>query len=94
MRASRCGAASPRSSHTSTAVTQSGREISGIITAETPNSITLRGANGMEEVILRTDLKELTSSGLSLMPEGFEKIFKPQDLADLIAYITSAETKP
>jgi hypothetical protein len=32
-------------------------------------------------------LKELTSSGLSLMPEGFEKGLAPQDLADLISYI-------
>jgi len=29
----------------------------------------------------------MTGSRLSLMPEGFENIFKPQDMADLIAYI-------
>lgn len=72
-----------------TAMTKSGREISGIIAAETPNSLTLRGANGVEEVVLRNDLSELNSSGLSLMPEGLEKTLKPQDLADLISYITS-----
>jgi putative membrane-bound dehydrogenase-like protein len=69
------------------AVTRSGRELSGIISAETPNSITLRGVGGAEEVILRNELAELKSSGLSLMPEGFEKAFQPQDLADLIAAI-------
>src|SRR5207302_7542113 len=62
------------------AVTRDDRELSGIIAAETPNSITLRSANG-EEIILRTDLTQLTSSGLSLMPEGFEKLFTPQDMA-------------
>jgi putative membrane-bound dehydrogenase-like protein len=72
-----------------TALTKSGREISGIIAAETPNSITLRNAGGTDETILRNDLKELTSSKLSLMPEGFENILKPQDMADLIAYIRS-----
>jgi len=71
------------------AVTKSGREFSGVITAETPNSITLRSAGGADETILRNDLKELTSSKLSLMPEGFENILKPQDMADLIAYIRS-----
>ena len=70
-----------------TAVTKSGREISGIIVTETPASISLRNVGGVDEVILRSDLKELTSSKLSLMPEGFENIFKPQDMADLIAYI-------
>jgi len=72
-----------------TAVTKSGRELSGIIAAETPNSITLRNTGGADEVILRSDLKELTSSKLSLMPEGLETILKPQDMTDLIAYIRS-----
>ena len=76
------------------ATTRADREVSGIITAEAPNSITLRAAGGAEEVILRNDLKELISSGLSLMPEGFEKLLNPQDLADLIAYIAgSGEAK-
>ena len=70
-----------------TALTKSEREISGVITAETASSITLRSPGGNEEVILRSDLKELTSSGLSLMPEGFEKTLTAQDMADLIAYI-------
>jgi putative heme-binding domain-containing protein len=70
-----------------TAQTKGDREISGVITAETATSITLRSPGGAEEVLLRSDLKELTSSGLSLMPEGFEKGLAPQDLADLISYI-------
>jgi len=69
------------------AMTKDDREISGVITAETPSSITLRSPGGNEEVLLRSELKALTSSGLSLMPEGFEKAFKPQDLADLISYV-------
>ncbi len=72
-----------------TAVTKSGRDLTGIIASETSASLVLRGPGGFEETILRSDLKELTASGLSLMPEGFEKILKPQDLADLIAYIKS-----
>ena len=72
-----------------TAATKSGRELSGIIAAETPNSITLRNAGGTDETILRGDIKELTSSRLSLMPEGFENTLKPQDMADLIAFIRS-----
>ena len=72
-----------------TALTRSDREVSGILVAETPTSLTLRNANGVEEVILRSDLKEFTSSGLSLMPDGLESALKPQDVADLIAYLTN-----
>jgi hypothetical protein len=38
-------------------------------------------------MILRSDLESLTSSGLSLMPEGFEKSLTPQNLADIIGYL-------
>jgi len=69
-----------------TAVTKDERELSGIIVTETANSITLRSPAG-EETLLRTDLSQLSSSGMSLMPEGFEKILAPQDMADVIAYI-------
>jgi len=72
-----------------TAVTKDGREISGIIAAETPNSITLHNAGGKDEVILRSEITDLTSSRLSLMPEGFENVLKPREMADLIAYIRS-----
>jgi putative heme-binding domain-containing protein len=70
-----------------TAETKSGREFTGIITAETPNNLVMRGADGTEETILRTDLKQLLGSGLSLMPEGMESALKPQDMADLLAFI-------
>jgi putative heme-binding domain-containing protein len=66
------------------AVTRDDRELSGILTAESQNSITLRAADGREVTLLRSELKELSATGLSLMPEGFEKALKPQDMADLI----------
>jgi putative membrane-bound dehydrogenase-like protein len=73
-----------------TAVTSNDQEYSGVITTESANSITLRLPGGSELAILRKDLKDLTSSGRSLMPEGFENSLNEQSLADLFSYITSA----
>lgn len=70
-----------------TAVTKNDRELTGVISAETPNSITIRSAGGSGEIVLRNDLASLTSSGLSLMPEGLEKALDHQGMADLIAYL-------
>jgi putative membrane-bound dehydrogenase-like protein len=64
-----------------------GRELTGIIAAETPTTITLRAANQPEQTILRGELKQMTTSGWSLMPEGLESAFAPQQLADLIAFV-------
>jgi len=44
-------------------------------------------------VILRSDLKQLNSTGRSLMPDGFENSLNPQALADLIAFIRSNPSK-
>ncbi|HEX5271387.1 MAG TPA: PVC-type heme-binding CxxCH protein, partial [Gemmataceae bacterium] len=71
------------------AQTKNGRSFNGLLASETATSITLRGQEGKEQVLLRADLDELTSSGKSLMPEGLEKDVKKQDLADLIAYLGS-----
>lgn len=73
-----------------TAVTRSDRELTGMIVAESANSLTIRSAGGAEETILRNDLKELTSSGLSLMPEGFENLLTKTDLADLLRFLTTS----
>jgi putative heme-binding domain-containing protein len=70
-----------------TAVTKDDRELTGILASESPNSVSLRLAGGSEEQILRSNLKQLTSSGRSLMPEGFESGLKPQDLADIISFV-------
>ncbi|MGZ4974125.1 MAG: PVC-type heme-binding CxxCH protein, partial [Limisphaerales bacterium] len=72
-----------------TAVTKNDRELTGVIAAETPTSITIRSSGGTEEAVLRTDLVSLTSSGLSLMPEGLEKALSHQAMADLIAYLNA-----
>ena len=70
------------------ATLKDGRETGGIIVSETPTTLTMRAPNKADETILRGDLKELSTSGLSLMPEGLEAAFTPQQLADLIAFVT------
>ncbi|MBL8795139.1 MAG: c-type cytochrome [Planctomycetia bacterium] len=73
-----------------TALLKNGQSVSGILAAETGNSITLLAQEGKQQTILRSDLEELLSTGKSAMPEGVEKDVSPQDLADLIEFIRSA----
>ncbi len=64
-----------------------GRVHTGIITAETASSVTLRQAEGKDVTFLRRDIEELASTGLSLMPVGVEKNIDVQQMADLIGYL-------
>ncbi len=70
------------------AVLKNGQTINGLLAAETATSITLRGQDAKEQVILRADLEELHGTGKSLMPEGFERDLSRQAIADLITYLT------
>ena len=49
----------------------------------------LKRAEGTSDMIPREEIEAITSSGISLMPEGLEKGLSPQDLANLIAYLRS-----
>jgi putative membrane-bound dehydrogenase-like protein len=71
------------------AVTTEGKTLTGMIAAESAASISLRRADGQGDEVLRTDLEELRSTGLSLMPEGLEREIDLQGMADLIAYLLS-----
>jgi putative membrane-bound dehydrogenase-like protein len=75
------------------ATTKSGLTLTGVLTSQTGNSITLVGVDGKAQVVLRTDLEELVSTGRSAMPEGLEKDLRPQDLADLFEFLREATAK-
>ena len=70
-----------------TVITLQGRVHNGIIATETASSLTLRRAEAKEDVILRTNIDELLSTGVSLMPEGLEKELSKQDLADVLNFV-------
>ncbi|MFZ9856179.1 MAG: PVC-type heme-binding CxxCH protein [Limisphaerales bacterium] len=74
--------------------TAGGEEFTGIVVGESPNSLTLRAATGLERVFLRGEVASLTSTGRSLMPEGFEHAIDPEAMTDLIAFLTAQGSRP
>lgn len=70
-------------------VTNEGKTLSGIIAAESATSVTLKRADGQGDEVLRSDIEELRSTGMSLMPEGLEKQIDQGAMADVIAYLMS-----
>jgi putative membrane-bound dehydrogenase-like protein len=67
--------------------TRSGRTLTGIIAAESPTSITLKRAENQTDTVLRSEIEEIQSTGLSLMPEGLEKEITIEQMADLLAFL-------
>ncbi len=71
--------------------TEDGRTLSGMIVAETATSLTLKRAENVADEVLRVDIEELRSTGVSLMPEGMEKQIDKQAMADVIEYLKSLD---
>lgn len=69
--------------------TKDDRTLSGIMTSETDNSITIRAAQGIEETFLRTDVANLRAGSTSLMPNELEKTMTQQELIDLLEFLKS-----
>jgi len=72
-----------------TALLIDGRIVTGLIAAETASTITFRRAEGKEDIVLRDQIEELKSAGVSLMPVGLEKDLSPQQVADVIEFVKS-----
>lgn len=69
--------------------TKDGGSHAGVLTGESATSLTLTAAGGVKSVVLRRDLASIEKLDFSLMPLIFVDVLKPQDGADLIAYVKS-----
>jgi putative membrane-bound dehydrogenase-like protein len=68
-------------------VTKQGQLFTGLVVADTPTLVRLRGQQGAEQTILRTDIEELRPNRQTLMPEGFEQALTPLDVAHLLEFL-------
>jgi putative membrane-bound dehydrogenase-like protein len=68
-----------------------GRVVSGVIAEETATAVVLKRAEGASDRVPRDQIDTITSSGVSLMPEGLEQGLSAQDFADLIAFVRSIQ---
>ena len=72
------------------AATRDGRTFSGMVVSETGTQLSLVGSDGRKMDILRGDLVEFKSMGVSFMPIGLERDLSAGDLADLIRFVQKA----
>ena len=79
---------------TYTLVTVEGRVLTGIVAAETATTVTLKRAEGKQDIVPRDRIELLASNGKSLMPEGLEKELPPKALRDVVAWIRSLRPQP
>ena len=76
----------PKEYRTSTVVTDGGRVLTGIITAEDDRSITLRSTT--ETIVLpKEEIEDSMTNDISMMPENQLQAFSQAEIASLFAYL-------
>ena len=74
-----------------TVTTNRGDVFNGIVSEENASSTTLNMPGLGTHKIERSEIKGISSSGQSLMPEGLEGGMSVQDMADLLSFIEHLE---
>jgi putative membrane-bound dehydrogenase-like protein len=69
--------------------TVDGSTITGVVGAETPDSLTLRRAKGEQDIVRRDQIKTLRSLSVSGMPADLENQIDVAQMADLLAFLKS-----
>jgi putative heme-binding domain-containing protein len=83
----------PNDYRTSNIETKDERSITGIVTKQDDNAITVVTANETL-VIPRNELKSLSQTELSMMPEGLLQAITEEEVRDLLAYLRSPTQVP
>jgi putative membrane-bound dehydrogenase-like protein len=76
-----------------TLVTREGQVFSGVVASETAGSVTLRRAEGAQEIVLRSQIEELRGTGKSLMPEGLEQNLSEENVSDLLEFLAQPDAR-
>jgi len=76
----------PREFRVTNVLSTDGRLISGVITRDNAEGLTVRTTN--ETVIVpRADIERVQQTALSIMPEGLFEALRPEEVRDLVAYL-------
>jgi putative heme-binding domain-containing protein len=71
-----------------TVATKKGQIVTGLLVEDNAHRVVLKQQGAQLTALSRDDVEEVTISKVSLMPEGVEQQLKPQEIADLFAFLT------
>ena len=74
-------------------VTKDGKTVSGLMVKETVDAMFLSSAEGVVKAVAFQDIEHARYSNVSLMPEGLDKVLKPEEIADLVAYLKASKPR-
>ncbi|MFN5768083.1 MAG: c-type cytochrome, partial [Pirellulaceae bacterium] len=77
-----------------TVLTEEGQVLQGLMLEKNDQQVTLRMQGGKTETVLADQISRIERAAKSLMPEGIEEQLKPQEIADLFAFLSRSSIDP
>lgn len=74
-------------------VTEDGTSISGVMVSDTPDSVTLKGADAIPKTVKKSEIEEMVVQKISLMPADLQKVLTEQELVDVVKYMLTLKKK-
>ena len=71
--------------------TTDGRVLTGVLVEQDKNVVVLRGGDGKEVTLPRSEIDSMRPGRGSMMPEGLLNEYNPQQIRDLFAYLRSTQ---
>jgi putative heme-binding domain-containing protein len=68
-----------------------GRTLAGVIADQDNQTVVLRGSDGKDLPLARSQIEEIQPATISLMPEGLLRSFNDEQVRDLFAYLRSSQ---
>jgi putative heme-binding domain-containing protein len=65
----------------------SGNTVSGIVTSQTGDSVTIVTQDAITRTFKRSEIERMAKSNLSMMPADLQKVMSAQELADVVEYM-------
>ncbi|MEK6234302.1 MAG: NPCBM/NEW2 domain-containing protein [Planctomycetales bacterium] len=73
--------------------TTSGNIVTGVIVTQTPDSVTIKGADAIARSFKRSEIEEMVKQKISLMPADLQKTMTAQELVDVVDYLSTLKKK-
>jgi putative heme-binding domain-containing protein len=80
-------AAISHSYETFTALLDDGRSVTGLLVSQSPETVVIRGADGIDVTIPAGEVEELVKQPVSLMPADLATTITADELVDLVAWL-------
>lgn len=80
-------AAISHSYETYTALMDDGRAVTGLLVSQSPETVVIRGADGVDQSLPAADLEQLVKQPVSMMPADLATTLTADELVDLVAWL-------